>query len=212
MGRILRRVFILILSCVTLNLSGCDLDDNKKTTSSAETVDAKTSDIKTTALVEDKVVNQKPDHKNEGYKNHTYKKPGAAVSFANTQPLFVEFPGEVDVVLTLQASNSSGEMVAKVSVDQGVNLVSTQTEFQFSLIKGGQYSLPLRLSIDNVGRYYVNVHVTILSEGRADTRALAAILQVGKEANKVEKLNLPDSDNDGERVISLPAQESVGEK
>lgn len=136
-------------------------------------------------------------------------KPGAAVSLKNTAPLYAPAAGVYEYELQLISPMQTGKMVVDVSVSDGVTIVSPVHQFEFALQKGGEYRLPLALNASSEGRFYIQLHVSVVVDGQTSARSIAAILQVGEPAVKAQKTMLKSPTDKAESVISLPAQETI---
>jgi len=139
---------------------------------------------------------------------HTVK-PGAPVKLENTQPFFLSAPGAGDLELVLSTPQNGGAMLVDISTSEGLQLESS-THYEFTLGEVTEYKLPVRIRAVSEGRYYINVRVGLVSNGQRDNRIITAIVQVGDVAKKAQKASaeMVDKNND-EKVISLPAQETV---
>lgn len=136
-------------------------------------------------------------------------KPGAAVSLKNTQPLTVSVAGVYEFQLQLISPLHTGKMTVNVAPGAGFEIVSSQRQFDFELQEGGSYQVPLIINASAEGRYYIQLHVSITTDGQPSSRVVAAILQVGEPAVKAQKAAAKSTQEDDEAVISLPAQETI---
>lgn len=138
-------------------------------------------------------------------------KPGASVSLKTPQPYFIEAPGVANLELWLEAAKSSGILQADVSVGAGLELLSPQTHYEFSLVQGGVYPVPIQIAMAKAGRYYVNLRLSIQDGSERESRTIAAIVQVGAPITKALKNPVSTANNSSEAaVIELPAQETLG--
>jgi|GEM_PF-3572936 len=143
------------------------------------------------------------------HQQHPRAKPGAAVSLKNTTPLYAPAPGVYEYQLQLISPNDTGKMTINVAASDGVTIVSPESHFEFVLQEGGEYKVPLALNASAEGRFYIQLHVSIVVDGQTSVRAIAAILQVGEPAAKAQKTMLNSSADKSDSVISLPAQETI---
>lgn len=143
------------------------------------------------------------------HQQHPRVKPGAAVSLKDITPLYAPVPGVYEFQLQLISPNDTGKMTIDVAASDGVTIVSPETHFEFVLQEGGEYKLPLALNASAEGRFYVQLHVSIVADGKTSMRAIAAILQVGAPTVKVQKTISKSSADKSHPVISLPAQETI---
>lgn len=136
-------------------------------------------------------------------------KPGAPVSLENQQPYYVDAPGVINLDLQLTTAKPSGMMQVDITAGEGVDLRSSQLNYEFALTEDGAYKLPLQVSIAARGRYYINLQVSILSGDERENRVITAIVQVGASTAGSNKPTLaPEAPKGETRVIELPAQET----
>lgn len=155
-------------------------------------------------------VNEKnPHQKNNDLQPHSLAKPGAAVSLKNSEPLYAAVQGVYEYQLQLLSPSHEGKMTVEASTSDGLVIVSSARHFEFELQEGREYSVPLTLNASAEGRFYIQLHVSITSDGQTSSRVIAAILQVGEAAVKAEKAAAKGLAKDAESVISLPAQETI---
>jgi len=143
------------------------------------------------------------------HQTHSLVKPGAAVKLKNTEPLFFAAPGVYEHSLVLVSTSQTGKMTIDLSSSEGVDIVSPVRHFEFELRADSEYQVPLTLSTNADGRFYVQLHINIEADGVAETRVIAAIVQVGNPVVKVQKATTTSSIKKADGVISLPAQESI---
>jgi len=136
-------------------------------------------------------------------------KPGAAVGLRDKQPLTAEAPGTYEYQLQLISPKHKGKMTVDVSTSDGITIISPERHFEFALQERGEYSVPLTINASAEGRFYIQLHVSIAVEGQSASRVIAAILQVGEPAVKVQKAAAKTTAKDSDAVISLPAQETI---
>lgn len=144
-------------------------------------------------------------------------KPGASVRLIDQQPIFMESAGVYEFEIGLLAPHSSGEagvvgaarfMRVLVSASEGIEILSMQNVFEFDENRSGEYQLPLKINVQNLGRHYINLHISLNENGAISTRALTAIVQAGKSPVKAQKAS-PASSKSTTDVIALPAQETI---
>lgn len=141
--------------------------------------------------------------------SHHMAKPGAAVSLKNTAPLYASAAGAFEYQLWLSSPSHTGKMIVDVSSGNGVAIVSPNHQFEFILNEGGEYLLPLTLYTESEGRFYIQLHVSMVVDGQASMRVITAILQVGAPSVKTQKIMTKSSADKADSVISLPAQETI---
>lgn len=148
-------------------------------------------------------------NKKDLQKTHSLVKPGAAVKLKSTEPIYFTAPGVYEHSLVLVSPSYPGKMTVEVSASEGANIVSPTRHFEFELHADGEYQLPLTLDVSNYGRYYVQLHVTVDTEGSSEARVIAAILQVGDSAVKTQKAAATSAIKENDTIILLPAQETI---
>jgi len=139
---------------------------------------------------------------------HSPGKPGASVSLKNSQPLFLSKTGVYEYGIDLLSGFSTGLMTVTVSSNGTIELISTQSQFEFSPDASGEYHIPLKIHVREPGRHYIQLHVSLNETDRVSTRALTAIVQVGESSPKLQKAAQASS-KPADGVISLPAQETI---
>jgi hypothetical protein len=117
---------------------------------------ANTSDKKNTPMN-----SEKPAHQ-----SRSMVKPGAAVSLKSTEPLYAPAPGVYEYQLQLASPNHNGSMTINITTGDGVTIVSPEQRFEFVLQEGGEYTLPLTLNASAEGRFYIQLHVSIVADGQ----------------------------------------------
>ena len=149
-------------------------------------------------------------------------KPGAAVELLDKQSFSIQ-PGErVSLPIKLSASYSAGNMLVNISPNDALNIGADQLAFSFDLSKGELFLLPLVVQAETPGRYYINLHVELLSGGQKNSRILAVIVVVASnDSDKVQDVIADDTLGRGHQkvgvssslgvdaVINLPAQEKI---
>ena len=149
-------------------------------------------------------------------------KPGAAVELLDKQSFAIQ-PGErVSLPIKLSASYSAGNMLVNISPNDALNIGADQLAFSFDLSKGELFLLPLVVQAETPGRYYINLHVELLSGGQKNSRILAVIVVVASnDSDKVQDVIADDTLGRGHQkvgvssslgvdaVINLPAQEKI---
>jgi hypothetical protein len=140
--------------------------------------------------------------------HHPLVKPGAAVSLKTAQPLSAPLPGLYEYQLQLVSPMQNGKMTVNVQAGEGFEIVSSARWFEFELQEGGEYHVPLTINATAKGRFYIQLHVSITTDGQSSSRVVAAILQVGEPAVKTQKTTLKTiREDDG--VTSMPAHETI---
>jgi len=139
-----------------------------------------------------------------------HPKPGASVSLANKEPFVIEQNVPAEVTLVLLALESRGVMDIQVSVSDELVLNSPSHQ-QLALSSSGRYELPVTITADHAGRYYINLHISMSVNGRQSSRVLSAIVQVGDKVTDTDlQKALPAGANAGlDEVVSMPAQETI---
>lgn len=140
---------------------------------------------------------------------HKRVKPGAAVSLKDSAPLYVPAPGVYEYRLSLISSMHSGRMAVFASADDGVAIVSSETRFEFALENNGEYVVPLTINAAQEGRFYIQLHISVITDGQPVSRVIAAIVQVGTPPVVKQKPVIKSSDANSDGVIVLPAQEAI---
>lgn len=193
-------IAILFLSC----LSACESESKLPNVSAQPAVIESTSELASPDI-------QKAREQNDNMhkQNYSLGKPGAAVSLHGAQPLLIPTPGVYEYSLQLLSPVRDGKMTVDVSVTDGITIVSATRHFEFELREGGEYRVPLTVNASSEGRFYIQLHVSINTDGQSSSRVIAAIVQVGEPVVKTQKAAAKSTTKDGDEVISLPAQETI---
>lgn len=164
--------------------------------------------IESTSKLASPDIHKARDENDKGLQqNHSLGKPGAAVSLSNARPLTASTPGVYEYSLQLVSPVHDGKMVVDVSVSDGITIVSPERHFEFALHEMGEYRVPLTLNVSTIGRFYIQLHVSINTDEQSSSRVIAAILQVGEPTVKAQKAAAKNTDTN--EVILLPAQETI---
>lgn len=135
-------------------------------------------------------------------------KPGAPVSLKDVSPFVVAQTGIYEIEINLISSFSTGLMTVGVSSGEGIHVVSTLPLFEFSPNQEGEYRVPLRVDVRELGRHYIQLHISVNEKGQAATRAITVIVQAGESSAKLQKA-ISTSSSAARDVISHPAQETI---
>jgi hypothetical protein len=150
-------------------------------------------------------------------------KPGAAVDLLERQPFSILSGERVSLPIVLTTAYSEGEMSVTISADDALNIGEGQLAFSFDLSKTKELLLPLEVQAEKPGRFYINLHVELISGGQKLSRILAVIVVAGQQGDDVidtniksaAKLDLSEqkkmsvTSSSIEQVISLPAEERI---
>lgn len=139
--------------------------------------------------------------------NHTVK-PGAPVRLENSGPYRLQQGSSTDIQLVLLANASDGVMDVRITVSDDLILNTTST-VQFQLSPQARYELPIHITAQQQGRYYINLQVSTRINQRESTRVLSAIVQVGDELQLQKNQGSMTSSAAGDDVVSMPAQETI---
>lgn len=157
-------------------------------------------------------VSVKPDANQNAPQEHQQKKrgkPSASVSLENSEPFYMDVPGIVTLDLRLITALSTGTMEVVASAGEGLELLSGDLH-KFSLAPDATYTLPLRFSAKEAGRFYINLAISIENAGARENRSISAIVQVGPPLAQGLRKAAPQMQDEVETdVIDMPAQESV---
>lgn len=194
-------VAIIILSCIFIYGIGNKSSDN----SAQSPIVMKSSE----GVSSSKKNNANIKGEKSVHQLHQMGKPGASVGLKDIEPLYAPAPGVYEYQLQLVLSNHAGSMTIDVAASDGVTIISPERRFEFVLQEGSEYKLPLTLNASAEGRFYIQLHVSIVADGKTSVRAISAILQVGAPAVKMQKTMTTSSADKSDSVISLPAQETI---
>lgn len=143
---------------------------------------------------------------NKGAGEYSTKKPGAAVALNYSVEGEPE-PGTAVVVnLEVTAANAADVLQLSLSADDSLQLSLEETNVQFQDVKAGIVQThQVMVTPVSAGRLFINAIVTVDRAGTQSARTFTVPIQVGPEV--AEKADV-GADENGERIISLPAEES----
>lgn len=146
----------------------------------------------------------------ETIKNSPKAKPGAAVELSNSS-YFLESPGVATVDLQLVSATEFERMEVETISGDGLEILSEQVLYEFSGAQEARnYSIPLRISAAEDGRFYINLHIALYNQGQRENRVIVAIVQVGARAVRANKHQGSAADEgNAPAIIDMPAQETV---
>ncbi len=133
-------------------------------------------------------------------------KPGAAIKLVSASLIDISpnQPTQTTVVLDIMAPN--GELNIELSSSPGLSLGDAELTQVIKHSPPAPVEIPILLSAANNGRYYLNMHISVVgNDNTRSVRNLAVIVQVGPVVNSAVRLQKTP----GENVIVLPAQETV---
>jgi hypothetical protein len=135
----------------------------------------------------------------------SYKKPGAAISLANTEVMLEGTGVEYDVDIDIISEYSSGELTLTLSSSKGLYLFGDKSQ-TIPLIRGN-INLPFTVIANEPGRYYVYINAHVNQDGLSSGRALTFIINIGKSAVNGTSLKAEAATNNG--IIELKAKEEI---
>ena len=141
-------------------------------------------------------------------------KPGAPVALGSPPTVNIVAnqvsPIEVTLIAKSIAKSNSGDMRVEIIPGDGIQLMGDNTiQTFFSVNEVTDYHLQMELFAPANGRYYVNLHVTFTSDGVLSQRNLAVIIQVGPVEKPQIKSNKVLEKPSSEKLILMPAQETI---
>lgn len=143
------------------------------------------------------------------HQHQKHVKPGAAVGLKDSTPLFAPAPGSYEYQLSLISPLHTGNMTVVALAGEGITILSPVTRFEFVLENNGEYVFPLTINAAQEGRYYIQLHMSIVVDGQPASRVIAVILQVADSPVTKQKVSIKRSDANSDGVIVLPAQETI---
>ena len=126
-------------------------------------------------------------------------KPGASIELASAA---VSLPtvGTYTQLITLQSTGNAQSMSIELLPSEGLDVSLPAGSEATALNAANQAVFPVRILANMEGRLYLNVLATAINNGETSSRALSIPVQVGNGTVATTP--------DGERVISMPAQEN----
>ena len=142
-----------------------------------------------------------------GVSGPSSEKPGAPVALQFDIDRDATLGADVELRLTVTSASAADSMQISLSADDGLAISPGQATVRFSGIEPGVAEVhTIKVTPQRNGRLYVNVFVTLEQAGRQSVRTFAIPVQVGPEAAQKQAPELKEED--GERIMSLPADES----
>ncbi|QGX40142.1 hypothetical protein [Permianibacter aggregans] len=152
--------------------------------------------------------------KSEGAINHksptvAYLKPGAAaeLSYSWLQKPGVGSPGKLE--LTVISRSPDATLDIELNTDSGLQLAggSKQASYHWQKGHGGPMVQTLDVTPSSEGLHYLNVIIHSTIEGETRARAFAIPVQVGAVSEKAMQHPYLVEQQDGSKIIELPAEE-----
>lgn len=189
-------------SLVTLVVTGSVLAVMACSKPGAENPQAAAVDSPSVPHQQDKIPDKTPGRS-------PYTKPGADITLAENQ-VFELSPGiAAEIELELLAHYVDGRMSVTLVPSEGLTISAGETQVNFSLNPNAIYLIPLTVQAVEPGRYYLQAHVQVDSEGRQTFRALSAIVQVGPKVAGAKSSQVLQKVEGKPSVIVLPANETI---
>jgi hypothetical protein len=134
-------------------------------------------------------------------------KPGAPVALEFATDGEPTLGAAIEVTLMVTSASPADGMQISLTADEGLAISPEQTAVQFSDVEPGvAQTHVINITPQLNGRLFINVFVTLDRASQQSVRTFAVPLQVGPEA--VQEKAPQVKREDGERIISLPAEES----
>lgn len=135
-------------------------------------------------------------------------KPGAPVALEYDMGSDAPTLGSpVAVQLAITCASVADTLKVSLTGDDGLEIAPQQAAVEFTQVEPGvAQNHVVNVTPQRNGRLFINVFITVDQAGRQAVRTFAIPLQVGPPANQKEAAEV--ADEDGERIISLPAEES----
>ena len=118
-------------------------------------------------------------------------------------------PGDsIDVEVDLSAAAGAGGLTVEVR-PEGLEVLAPKTAQTFDLSSKGNHTMPLSVYCAQAGRFYLHLHIA-RSSANGDNRlqVTSVPVQVGKAIGQLSNDKV-DVDDKGERVLSMPAEETI---
>ncbi len=135
----------------------------------------------------------------------SYQKPGAPVRFDHNYDGSTELAEQEIVDLYIIPEFDIDKLDVKVL---STSQILAGREFDYSAAAKGSEPvlIPVTVSSNEAGRFYINIHVTSEANGAISTRSFALPITVGDVPKKKSKATFM---GDGERVRMMDAEETV---
>lgn len=145
------------------------------------------------------------------------RKPGAEILFIH------DFDGQIDsgipeqVTLRFEHNYGDGDLTIQLDAESGMELMGNSSPYTFILKDSAPAVLPITLTVQSPGKYYLNIFATFnrpnVSQGRAFALAVSTSDYVAAAKKKLDAIkNVPSSSDNAENIILLPAQETISTK
>ena len=134
-------------------------------------------------------------------------KPGAPVALQFDLDGDPTLGAAIAVSLAVTSASVADSLQISLTGDDGLAISPEQAAVQFNAIEPGvEQTHVVNVTPQRNGRLFINVFVTLSREGQQSVRTFAIPLQVGPEVLQEKAPGVKGED--GERIISLPAEES----
>ena len=148
-------------------------------------------------------------HKLTGSTKGTYQKPGAPVELTHTTTkVEVDVESSIALIFSTQAYNQEAISI-KIKADEGLQLHNLSTPFTINVQEEKrEYPLSFTASSNTAGLYYINVFASMQVGSERMNRTFSVPVQIGNGEQKLKSLGSVSRDENNQRIISMPAQET----
>jgi hypothetical protein len=153
-----------------------------------------------------------PSAMSKGYgEYHPVGKPHAPVEMKYQLPTKLKSGKAIEFTLNLMPTRDVESIAVLLRVDDGLKLESASQAGYGATARNTKIDLPVSVVPQREGVFYIHVQVSVQVEGQVQSRSFAIPLNVGDVDAKqhLKSSGVVTEDASGERVISMPAQESV---
>lgn len=143
-----------------------------------------------------------------------YLKPGAAVRFSSSYDGTTEV-GEEELFEIQVVAQSDGELSVSISSSESILIDGSEVEVVQSVVAGQTITIPVAVQVFNAGKYYLNLHTSLVSGGQERDRAFALAIYAGSSQQIKNSKSVSNNKSGivntrgGDSVVVLPAVETV---
>jgi len=149
---------------------------------------------------------QESNADNKAGADYSTQKPGAAVALDYTVEGEPELGAVVTVHLEVTSADAVDALQLSLSTDDSLQLSQAESSVQFQGVPAGVVQThQVMVTPQRSGRLFINAIVIVDHAGTQSARTFTVPVQVGPE---VAEKGAVAADGNGERIISLPAEES----
>ena len=141
-----------------------------------------------------------------------YGKPHAPVEMTFIQSVKPKVGVTIRYEILLTPGVDANDMQVSVSADEGLSLLEYPQQLQLGVQKKDQQqAVVVTCQPQREGLFYINISATVITDGKRQSRSFAIPVNVGDvdAAKHLKASGVVVEDAAGERIISMPAQQTL---